>query len=194
MLCDLLNAELALQMETKPFYARVVVRIDGGLVSEADFNLHPEAYISRTESTLMYKPRTDRPKFMQQGPFIVKPQESRPGMRYRYNSWEEFCVESEKNPILKHIRDWSFISKEYFDLAKTNIGVPILIGYDWIRYNNHLRELYTATYGVEPPPDMSLLTIGDEGRMSVFSYDEYNNQLYKNNIETKLSKNKKGDK
>ena len=95
---------------------------------------------------------------------------------------------------MKHIRDWSFISKEYFDLAKTNIGVPILIGYDWIRYNNHLRELYKATYGVEPPPDMSLLTIGDEGRMSVFSYDEYNNKLYKNNIETKISKNKKGDK
>lgn len=193
MLLDALNLEMAASSEPGTFYARIVVRTDENLILDYCNPMYNKDYLEITAGKflLMYRPRNDRPKYQGKPYVLVMPQGIT--VRRRYVDWADFCSECEHEPQLRWLKKWSNLNEQFFAMAKRNIGLmfPILI--HLVEYEQHLQEVYRERFG-EDPGDRALLCSPYEGEASAIAEDKYNNQLYRNNIETKLSKYKKGDK
>lgn len=194
MLGDRQREQAAANTDLKPFYAPTRVLLNSGLLDENDMSYSAEEYTTALDATITFKPRRDMPRYEREGDYVIKPRDCRKGERFRYRDWEDYCVEAEKYPVQRFIKQWSNISKEYFDLAKANSGATIPIACDCIRYNEHLKELYREKYGKEPPPNARLMSIEAEAKGSELATEEYHKRLYEGNIETKLAKSKKNKK
>lgn len=182
MLLDTINAEeIAAHSVVEPFHARIKIRLDSGLLDQNDPVIDPkECYpMHRGWLTIQYSPRTDQPRFIKKGAYIVKPV-CEVSTRTRYQGWEDYCEHADEDKVQKFVKEWSFISEEYFNLAYANRGVVIPIGYDLVRYNEHLKEEYRKRYGEEPPPDVRLLSVIDDAETSLFTNGEYKKNMYEN--------------
>ncbi len=194
MLGDKQRDEIAANTDLQPYYAWTKIRLNGGLLDKNDISRADEEYILNLEVTISYKPRRDMPKYEQMGDYIVKPRNCRRGQRTRYRGWEDYCEKAEEDVIQKLIKKWTDISKGYFDLAKANSGATIPIGCDYVRYNEHLKELYRETYGKEPPPDARLLSVEAEAKGSELANQEYHQRLYNESKERMLARSKSNKK
>lgn len=166
----------------KPFHAHTCVRRDGKMLEgdeeKEETMMTGGAYIS-------YKPRRDQPKYKELGDYIVKPREGVKGKRTRYKSWEEYEEKADEDETQRLIKKWSYISKEYFELARANAGVTIEVGFNWEGYNEHLKGLWREKYGEDPPPGVRLLSREIEGDASMESEMTYKKEMYENSIERK---------
>lgn len=177
MLLDSLNAEMAAQSPSDRFYARVIVRTDENLVLSNSYNPNTTEYIDLTKNMfwLMYRPRNDRPKY-QGKPYVLRVPDYI-SVRNRYADWNDFCSECEREPQLMWIKNWSDLDKDFFAMAKRNIGLQLTISFKLKEYEKHLQELYREQFG-EDPGDKALLCAPYEGEASAAADEELKDQLY----------------
>ena len=190
MLLDSLNAEMAAASKSNTFYARIIIRTDEKLVLDYALPQGDKTYMEITAGKflLMYRPRTDRPKYQGKPYVLIVPYSV--NVRRRYVGWEDFCSECEHEPQLMWLKKWSNLDKKFFAMAKRNIGLMLPILIHLVEYEKHLQKVYREQFG-EDPGDKALLCAPYEGEASAAAEDEYKNKSYEDMIDRMLSKNKK---
>lgn len=168
----------------KAYHPYTNLRKDEGLLEGGDEEL------VRLETAISYKPRTDQPKYVKQGGFVVKPRICPKDIRCRYASWEDYAEHADEDATQRLVKKWTYIGPEWFELAKANAGVTLEIGVDYVRYNEHLKGKWREKYGEEPPPDVRLLSLEIDGEASMCDYAGKRQEIYEGSIQRHIEQDK----
>jgi hypothetical protein len=129
--------------ETKQIFRRICVKLDGSSLEGVDFsNCLYDENLKFTNGVyeIAYKPVTKQREFARRNPFLIR-SDLLPGCKMRFKDWKDFCKLAESNKALKWLKEWTTISAEMFNCAKTHYMLPLVFTVKYCEYWKRLKKL-----------------------------------------------------
>ena len=134
--------EFIASSEGKRIFKRVMVHLDEKApenIVDDDFLFDPNLKFTNGHYELIYRPFTKQSKYAGECPFIVRC-DMLPALKVRVANYGHLKKIGEENPIIAWLIKWCPLSRELFDLARTNFGTPISFTVDWLAYARYIKE------------------------------------------------------
>ena len=134
--------EFIASSEGKRVFKRVLTHLDEKApenITDDDFLFDPNLKFTNGHYEVIYRPFTKQIKHSAECPFLIRC-DLFPGAKIRIANYEHLKKISKDCKEAAWLIKWCPLSRELFDLARTNFGVPITFTPDWLAYAKYIKE------------------------------------------------------